>query len=106
MSATVIISGEIVPLRWDKGAMFRADELGLFDKRKPGIGLAAGAKYIWVMAPEAIRERFATPSALAEVMPPLKDAWAAINQAVDEGKDRTDAKNVFGSTSGHSPASS
>lgn len=105
-NTVVILGGQPYQLRWDKAAMFRADEIGLFEKRKPGIGLAGAAKYVWCMIPAEGRERFAAPVDVATVLPPLAEAWETITNAIDAGKEGTSAKNVFGSTSGPLPASS
>lgn len=106
-NTVVVLGGTPYQLRWDKGAMFRADEIGLFEKRKPGIGIAAGAKYIWAMGPASLRETYATPEAVAEAFPDggLRELWEAINNAVAAAKETT-PKNGNGSTSGLSPASS
>lgn len=107
-NTTVILGGIPFGLRWDKGAMFRADDLGLFERRKPGIGLAAAAKYVWCMGPAGLRERYATPEAVAEAFPKLTqlgEIWEAINAAVALSKEDGE-KNGDGSTSGPSPASS
>lgn len=104
-NTVVILGGTPYRLSWDKGAMYLADELGLFEKRKPGLGLAVGAKYVWAMAPEAAREKYPTPKAIAEVLGELSEVWDAINNAVALAKD-TGPKNASGSTNGPSPASS
>lgn len=106
-NVVVILGGTPYALKWDKGAMYRADELGLFEKRKPGIGLAAAAKYVWCMAPAALRERCAGPEQVAELLDvaALRDVWDAINNAVSASRDVPE-KNGNGSTNGPSPASS
>lgn len=107
-NTTVVLDGVPYGLRWNKGSMYRADELGLFERKRPGIGLAAAAKYVWCMGPAAIRERFVTPEAVAEVFPPLSELgsiWSAINAAVALSKEDGEKKDA-GSTSGRSPASS
>lgn len=103
-NTVLVLEGVPYPLRWDKGAMFHADDIGLFDRRRPGMGLAAAAKYVWCMLPASAQLKYADPKAVAVVLPPLKDAWDVINNAIAAGADV--AKNVVGSTSGHSPASS
>lgn len=107
-NTVVILAGTPYALKWDKGAMYRADELGLFDRRKPGLGIAAAAKYLWAMAPAACRERFPTPLEVAEALPPMEElpaVWEAINNAVAAGREG-DEKKAGGSTSGRLPASS
>lgn len=107
-NTTVILAAMPYGLRWDKGAMFRADELGLFERKRPGIGLAAAAKYVWCMGPSALRDSFTTPEAVAEAFPPLSELgtiWSAINAAVAASKEDGEKKDA-GSTSGRSPASS
>ena len=107
-NTVVILGGVPYQLRWDKGAMFRADSLGLFDANKPGIGFAAAIKYVWCMAPAALRDKYATPEALADVFPDapeIGEIWQAINNAVEAGKGGSE-KNGAGSTSGPLPASS
>lgn len=105
-NTVLILDGHPYQLRWDKAAMFRADEIGLFDRKKPGIGLAQAAKYVWAMLPAAGRERHATPEAVAVAMPPLVEVQAAIGATLEAGREATSEKNVFGSTSGPLPASS
>ena len=107
-NTTVILAGTPYGLKWDKGAMFRADDIGLFERRRPGIGLAAGAKYVWCMGPAALREKFTTPEAVGEAFPDVSDIgeiWQAINNAVAASKGANEKKDV-GSTSGPLPASS
>lgn len=105
-NTVIILAGVPYQLRWDKRAMFRADEIGLFAKRaKPGLGLALGAKYVWAMLPDAGREKHPTPEDVAAVLPPLAEAWEIVNNAVAAGRE-TSEKNGRGSTNGPSPASS
>lgn len=104
-NTVLILAGVPCQLRWDKRALFRADEVGLFTKREPGLGLATGAKYVWAMMPDAAREKHPTPEDVAAIMPPLPEVWEAINNAIAAGRDVFE-KNVLGSTSGPSPASS
>lgn len=107
-NTTVILDGVPYGLRWDKGALFRADEMGLFDRRKAGIGVAAAAKYVWAMGPVALRERFATPENVAEAFPEVSEMtgiWSAINAAVELSRS-SDPKKNGGLTNGPSPASS
>ncbi len=107
-NTTVLLAGSPYALRWDKGAMFRADELGLFERKRPGIGLASAAKYVWCMGPAALRDRFVTPEAVAEAFPPFNElagVWSAINAAVAASKEDGEKKDA-GSTNGHLPASS
>ncbi len=105
-NTVVVLDGTPYQLRWDKAAMFRADEIGLFDRKRPGIGLAQAAKYVFAMLPAAARERYTTPEAVAVVMPPLVEVHATISAALEAGREATSEKNVFGSTSGPLPASS
>lgn len=107
-NTVVILAGTPYALKWDKGAMYRADELGLFDRKKMGLGIAAAAKYLWAMAPAACRERFASPVEVAEALPSLAEMpaiWDTINNAVNSGREG-DEKKAAGSTSGPLPASS
>ncbi len=104
-NTVLILDGTPYQLRWDKRAMFRADEVGLFSKREPGLGLATGAKYVWAMMPDAGRSKLKTPEDVANAMPPLSEVWEAINNAIAAGSDVFE-KNVLGSTSGLLPASS
>lgn len=105
-NTVLVLEGTPYQLRWDKAAMFRADELGLFERRRPGIGLALMAKYVHAMLPDAGRERYATPQAVAVALPPLAEVQGVVENALDAGKEATSAKNVFGSTNGRLPASS
>ncbi len=105
MITEIKIAGDVYQLRWDKGAMFRADECGLWSG-KEGLGFAAAAKYLWSMLPAAGRNKYRTPEDVARDMPALNDVWPIINQAVAAGGESTDPKNVFGSTSSPSPSSS
>jgi hypothetical protein len=77
--AVIILGGsEPCQLRWDKAAMFRADECGVFTTK--GVGFAKAAKYVWAMLP--------------------------INAAIKAAGEGMSPKNVYGSTSGRSPSSS
>jgi hypothetical protein len=105
MTNEIKLEAETYLLRWDKGAMFRADDCGLWSG-KQGLGFAAAAKYLWSMLPSTGRSRYPTPEDVARVMPPLNEAWPVINSAVAAGGEGTDPKNVFGSTSGPSQSSS
>lgn len=105
-NTVIILTGHPYKLTWDKAAMFRADEIGVYEKRKPGIGLALMAKYVWAMLPDAGRERFAIPQEVAVAMPSLREVQDIVENAMDAGKEATDPKNVFGSTNGRKPSSS
>jgi hypothetical protein len=104
--AVVILGGsEPCQLIWDKAAIYRADEAGVFTTK--GIGFARAAKYVWAMLPAAQRaSTFPTPEAVAEALPPLDKVWPAIDAAIKAGGEGVAPKNVFGSTSGPSPSSS
>lgn len=93
-----------VTLVWDKAAMFRADELGVFTTK--GIGFARAIKYVWCMLPDTVRTQYATPVDLAKDMPPLLNAWDAINSAISQSGEEMSPKNVYGLTSGRSQSSS
>lgn len=105
MSTTIKLAGKPYVLKWDKGAMFDADEVGVYTG-KQGAGLAMAAKYVWAMLPPAGRKAYPTPRDVFKDLPPLAEAWPIINAALDAGHEDTDPKNVFGSTSGRSRASS
>lgn len=93
-----------VPLAWDKAAMFRADEAGVFTTK--GIGFARAVKYAWCLVPDSVRAAYPTPEALAQVVPEVTAIWAAVNAAIGSAGEEMSPKNVFGSTSGRSPSSS
>lgn len=93
-----------VPLAWDKAAMFRADEAGVFTTK--GIGFAKAVKYAWCMVPDKVRAAYPTPEALADIVPPVTAIWASVNPAIVAAGEGMSPKNVFGSTSGRSPSSS
>ena len=103
MTTEVKLAGISYQLRWNKGAMFRADEFGVWDRKKPGAGFAKAAKYICAMIPDEGREKYPTPEAVAQVMPSLTESWDAINAAIEGAGPEMDSKNVVGSTSGPSP---
>jgi len=105
-NTVVVLDGTPYQLRWDKAAMFRADEIGLFGKHLPGVGLARAAKYVWAMLPETGRTKYAQPVHVAEALPPLAEVWPTINNAIKVAGPGAEPKNVVGSTSGPSPASS
>lgn len=105
-NTVLILRGEPYQLRWDKGAMFRADELGVFGKSKPGIGLAKAAKYVCAMLPKEGREKYPEPQDVAAVLPPLAEVWPIVNSAIEAAGETCDPKNVIGSTNGRSPSSS
>jgi hypothetical protein len=104
--AVIILGGsEPCQLRWDKAAMFRADECGVFTTK--GVGFAKAAKYVWAMLPDTQRvSAFPTPEAVATALPPLDEVWPAINAAIKAAGEGMSPKNVYGSTSGRSPSSS
>jgi hypothetical protein len=104
-STTVTLGGESYVLRWDKGAMFDADEAGVWSG-KPGIGLASAAKYVWAMLPPGGRQKFPTPRDVFKALGPITEVWPAINNAIAAGGEDTDPKKVYGSMNGPSPASS
>ena len=93
-----------VPLVWDKGAMFRADECNLY--ATTGVGFARAVKYAWCMAPAVVRAAYPTPEALAPAVPSVTAIWASVNPAITSAGEEMSPKNVFGSMSGRSPASS
>lgn len=93
-----------VPLAWDKGAMFRADDCGLYETK--GIGFARACKYVWCMAPDSVRRAYPAPEALAKVMPPLAEVWVAVNGVIAAAGEEMSPKNVFGSASGRGRSSS
>ena len=105
MITEIKIAGESYRLIWDKGAMFRADECGVWSG-KTGLGFATAAKYLWSMLSATGRQRYASPEDLARDMPTLDIVWPLINTAITAGGESTDPKNVFGSTSGPSQSSS
>lgn len=104
-SSNITLKGEKpCVLVWNKSAMFRADECGLFSTK--GIGFAKAAKYVWSMLPDTLRKKYSGPEDVAEVMPSIAECSSAIDAAISEAGEGMTAKNVFGSTSGRSPASS
>ena len=105
MSNTIKLGAESYQLTWDKGAMFRADECGVWSGKR-GLGIASACKYLWAMIPADGRRRYESPEDLAKDLPPLNEAWPAINAAIAAGKEDTNPKKVFGSTSGPSQSSS
>lgn len=105
VSTTVVLGGEPYVLRWDKGAMFDADEVGLWSG-KPSAGPAHWAKYLWAMLPPAGRLKFPTPRDVFRAMPPIAEVVPIINAALEQADESVDPKKVYGSTSGPSPASS
>lgn len=104
MPVLQLAGGDPVELKWDKIAMFRADEAGVFTTK--GIGFARAAKYVWAMLPEAERLRYPSPEAVAEAIPELTKVWAAIDAAIKASGEGMSPKNVYGSTSGRTPSSS
>lgn len=104
-SPTITLNGaEPCTLIWNKGAMFRADECGVFTTK--GLGFARAAKYVWAMLPDSHRRLFPSPEAVAEVLPPVTTVSPVIDAAIAAAGEDMSAKNVFGSMSGPSPASS
>lgn len=93
-----------VPLKWDKAAIFRADEIGVFTTK--GIGFARAVKYAWCMAPESVRRAYPTPEQLAEIVPSVVEIWAVVDPVIASAAEEMSPKNVFGSASGPSPSSS
>jgi hypothetical protein len=112
-STEITLGGTAYVLTWDKGAMYDADEVGVWaGKVQGGIGLAQAAKYVWAMLPPAGRAAYPTPRDVARVLPPLVDVWPAINNALNNATEDTRPGNVVGtvagvngSTSGPSPSS-
>jgi hypothetical protein len=105
LSTTIKLAGSPFVLKWDKGAMYDADEVGVYSG-KQGAGLAMAAKYVWAMLPPAGRKLYPTPRDVFSALPPLSEVWPVITAALDAGEKDTDLKNVFGSTSGRGRASS
>lgn len=104
-SALITLQGcEACTLVWDKLAMYRADECGVFTTK--GTGFARAAKYVWAMLPTEMRVRFASPEQVAGALPPLIGVWPAIEAAINAAGEGMSPKNVFGSPSGLSPSSS
>lgn len=101
----ITLDGKDYELRWNRGAVFRADELGIYNSSK-SVGLADGAKYVFAMLPEDARRAYPTPAAVFEVLPALPETWAAINAALKAGAEDTDPKKLFGSTNSRSRSSS
>lgn len=106
MSATVQLGGAPYVLRWDKGAIFRADELGVWGTQDNGMGFSRAAKYLFAMLPDAARRKYTSPERIAEVMPPLVEVLPAINAAIAAAGEDVDPKKLVGSTNGLSPESS
>jgi hypothetical protein len=106
MDPVIQLKGVPYRLRYDKRAMFRADELGLFgDGQSHGLGLARGAKFIFALLPHEAHAKYKTPEDVAEDMPELVEAWSAIVAAMEEAKSSSE-KKAAGSMSGPSQSSS
>lgn len=104
-AATITLAGREWPLVWNKGALFRADELNLFHQ-PDGTGFTQGLKYLWCMLPDEARRLYPAPIKLAEVAPPILTVQTAINAAIQAAGEEMDEKKIVGSTNGLSPASS
>lgn len=105
VKAEIILDGTSYPLVWNRGAMFRADELDVFHS-PAGTGFAQAAKYVWCMLPAAARATYPSPEAVAEVLPPATEALKAVNAAIAAGAEDTDPKRVLGLTNGRSQSPS
>lgn len=99
-----LAGAEPCALVWNRAAMFRADECGVFSGKS--IGFAKAAKYIWAMLPASHRVQFPTPEAVAEAMPTVEEVNALIDAAISAAGEDMSPKKVFGSMSGPSRASS
>lgn len=99
-----LASGETLDLVWDKAAMCRADDCGLFATK--GVGFARAVKYVWSMLPAAARGRFPSHEDLANALPPVAEIGPVVDAAIAAAGEGMSAKNVFGSTSGRLPSSS
>jgi hypothetical protein len=96
-STEITLGGTAYVLTWDKGAMYDADEVGVWaGKVQGGIGLAQAAKYVWAMLPPAGRAAYPTPRDVARVLPPLVEVWPAINNALNGSTEDTRPGNVVG----------
>lgn len=102
----LVIGGSPYKLTWDKAAMFRAEDAGVFDRSHDGVGFAKAVKYVWSMGPQGLRDKYASPEQLAYDIPPIAEVWPKIQKAIDDAGDALSPKNVIGSMNGPSPSSS
>lgn len=103
----IVLDGQPCKIVWNRGAMFRADEVGAWaESTAAGLGFAQAAKLLYAMLPADRRSRWPSPEAVADVMPDVKTTWDYLNQAMAQAGEEMDSKNVFGSTSGHGASSS
>lgn len=103
--AEITLAGQRYGLTYDKAAVFRADDVGAWTG-KAGAGFASACKFLWALGPATLRAKYPTPESLANDVPPIGDAWAAINAAMQAAGEGMAAKKLFGSTNGPSPSSS
>ena len=103
---TITLKNLPYKLTWNKGAMFRADEVGAYDRKRSTIGFAQMCKYLWALGPDALRTKYPTPESLANDVPTTTECWNAINAAMAIAGEGMSPKNVVGSTSGPLPSSS
>lgn len=104
---TITLKNLPYKLTWNKGAMFRADEVGAYETGKRGtIGFAQMCKYLWALGPAELRAKYPSPEAIADDVPTTVECWAAINAAMEIAGEGMSPKNVVGSTNGPSPSSS
>ncbi len=90
-------------LKWDKAAMFRADQAGLFDGNDESVlGFARACKYVWAMLPPDRRNAFKDPESIAPHLPALIEVRKHINNALALAGEEMDPKNVVGLMSGPS----
>lgn len=100
----ILLAGLPYRLKWDRSAMFYADEVGAF---APGSrGFSRACKMVWAMMPEEGRAKYPKPSDVANVLPPLTEANAKISAAYEIAGESMDPKKVFGSTTGPSSSPS
>lgn len=105
--AVIVIASQPYRLRWDRAAMYRADEAGAYaESTVNGLGFSQAAKLLWAMLPDDARKAYPAPQALAQVMPPVADVWAVIVTAQELAGEGMDPKKLFGSTNGLGASSS
>lgn len=107
----IVLGDRTVPLKWDGGALYRADEIDLPQRMAAGqFGFSTLCKMIWVMLSDEERAKhYASPDKVATALKKgqADDAWTVVMAAWSEGNGVEDspAKNVVGSGS-PSPSSS
>ncbi len=98
---TVQLDGKLLPIRWDRVALFRADEIGLPELLASGkLGFSTLCKRVWVMLDDDGRKRFPSPEKVAAAMPMsyAANAWEVVLRAYNESEGVADspAKNAGG----------